>query len=240
MRKGLEFLSIGSIASLLRSKKISPVELTEAVLARVERQNPLLNAYITLLAGRARADARRAEREISRGRYRGPLHGVPISIKDNIWVHGVRCTAGSKILADFVPSDDATVARRLARAGAVLIGKTNLHEFAYGITSENPHYGPARNPWAQDRVAGGSSGGSAAALAAGLCFASVGTDTGGSIRIPAALCGVAGLKPTFGRVSSYGVVPLERSLDHVGPLARVVGDLAILLQILRVNVQERL
>ena len=206
--------------------------MTEAILARVEKRNPHLNAYITVLAGRARADARRAEQEIVRGRYLGPLHGVPISIKDNIWVCGVRCTAGSKILADFIPSADATVARRLARAGAVLIGKTNLHEFAYGITGENPHYGPARNPWALDRIAGGSSGGSAAALAAGLCFASVGTDTGGSIRIPAALCGVAGLKPTFGRVSSYGVVPLARSLDHVGPLARTVEDLAILLRII--------
>ncbi len=206
--------------------------MTEAVLARVEERNPRLNAYITVLAARAREDARRAEHEIVRGRYRGPLHGVPISIKDNIWVRGVRCTAGSKILADFIPSEDATAARRLARAGAVLIGKTNLHEFAYGITSENPDYGPARNPWALDHIAGGSSGGSAAALAAGLCFASVGTDTGGSIRIPAALCGVVGLKPTFGRVSSYGVVPLARSLDHVGPLARTVGDVAILLRII--------
>jgi len=232
MHNELDFFSIGRVASLLRTKKISPVELTEAVLARVEKRNPRLNAYITVLAERARADARRAEREIVRGRHRGPLHGVPISIKDNIWVRGARCTAGSKILADFLPSEDATVARHLARAGAVLIGKTNLHEFAYGITSENPHYGPARNPWAPDRIAGGSSGGSAAALAAGLCFASVGTDTGGSIRIPAALCGVAGLKPTFGRVSSYGVVPLARSLDHVGPLGRTVDDLAILLRII--------
>ena len=228
----MEFLSIRRIARLLRTKKISPVELTEAVLARVEKQNPRLNAYITVLAERARVDARRAEHEIVRGRYRGPLHGVPISIKDNIWVRGVLCTAGSKILADFIPAEAATVARRLLRAGAVLIGKTNLHEFAYGITGENPHYGPARNPWALDCIAGGSSGGSAAALAAGLCFASVGTDTGGSIRIPAALCGVTGLKPTFGRVSSYGVVPLARSLDHVGPLARAVEDLAIVLQVI--------
>jgi aspartyl-tRNA(Asn)/glutamyl-tRNA(Gln) amidotransferase subunit A len=228
----LVFLSIGRVAPLLRAKKISPVELTESVLARIEKLNPRLNAYITVIGERARADARRAEREIVRGRCRGPLQGVPISIKDNIWVRGVRCTAGSKILADFVPAEDATVVRRLARAGAVLVGKTNLHEFAYGITSENPHYGPARNPWAQDRITGGSSGGSVAALAAGLCFASIGTDTGGSIRIPAALCGVAGLKPTFGRVSSYGVVPLAHSLDHVGPLARAVGDLAILLQII--------
>jgi aspartyl-tRNA(Asn)/glutamyl-tRNA(Gln) amidotransferase subunit A len=158
-RDDLDFLSIGRVAPLLRTKKISPVELTEAVLARVERRNPRLNAYITVLVERARADARRAEREIVRRRYRGLLHGVPISIKDNIWVRGVRCTAGSRILADFVPAEDATVARHLARAGAVLIGKTNLHEFAYGITSENPHYGPALNPWAPDRIAGGSSGG---------------------------------------------------------------------------------
>jgi aspartyl-tRNA(Asn)/glutamyl-tRNA(Gln) amidotransferase subunit A len=228
----LHFYSIGQLAPLLRARKISPVELTESILARVEQRNPRLNAYLTVLAERAREEARRAEREIVRGRYRGPLHGVPISIKDNIWVQGVRCTAGSKILAEFIPAEDATVARSLARAGAILVGKTNLHEFAYGITSENPHYGPARNPWALGRIAGGSSGGSAAALAAGLCFASLGTDTGGSIRIPAALCGVVGLKPTFGGVSSYGVVPLARSLDHVGPLARTVADVALLLRII--------
>jgi len=226
----LAFASIEQAATLLHRRKISPVELTEMMLRRIERLNPQLNAYITVTAERAIEDARRAEREILRGRNRGPLHGVPIALKDNIWTRGIRTTAGSKILRDFVPSEDATVTQRLARAGAVLLGKTNMHEFAYGVTTENPHFGPTRNPWARDHVPGGSSGGSGAALAAGLCFASVGTDTGGSIRIPAALCGVAGLKPTFGRVSCFGVVPLARSLDHTGPLARSVRDAAIMLQ----------
>lgn len=226
----LVFLSIEQAGRLIRSRKISPVELLEAVLARIERLDPKINAFITMLADEARRGARQAEREILRGRYRGPLHGVPIALKDNFWTRGIRTTAGSKILRDFVPEADSTVAQRLARAGAVLIGKTNLHEFAYGVTTENPHFGPTRNPWALDRIPGGSSGGSAAAIAAGLCLGSVGTDTGGSIRIPSALCGIAGLKPTYGRVSCYGVVPLARSLDHVGPLARTVADVAILLR----------
>jgi aspartyl-tRNA(Asn)/glutamyl-tRNA(Gln) amidotransferase subunit A len=228
----IAFLSVEQAGRLLRSKKISPVDLVEAALARIERLNPRLNAFLTVTAEAARQSARRAEREILKRRYRGPLHGIPLSLKDNIWTRGVRTTAGSKILADFVPEADATVARKLFRAGAILIGKTMLHEFAYGITSENPHYGPVRNPWALERVSGGSSGGSAAALASGIGFVSVGTDTGGSIRIPAALCGIVGLKPTFGRVSSYGVVPLARSLDHTGPLARTVADAAIMLRVI--------
>jgi aspartyl-tRNA(Asn)/glutamyl-tRNA(Gln) amidotransferase subunit A len=226
----LHFQSLEQVAILLRRKKLSPVELVDAILARIVRLNPRLNAYISVVGEQARAQARKAEREISSRRYRGPLHGVPVALKDNIWTRGVRTTAGSKILADFVPAADATVARRLARAGAILIGKTNLHEFAYGVTTENPHYGATRNPWAQDRIPGGSSGGSAAALAAGMCFGSVGTDTGGSIRIPASLCGIVGLKPTFGRVSCAGVVSLARTLDHAGPLARSVTDVAILLR----------
>ncbi len=224
------FLSIESLAALLRRKKLSPVELTRSLLDRISRLNPHLNAFLTVTADRALADARRAEKEIRAGRWRGPLHGVPISLKDNIWTRGIRTTAGSKVLADFVPDRDATVARRLRRAGAVLLGKTNMHEFAYGVTSTNPHYGPVRNPWDLARIPGGSSGGSAAALAAGLCFASIGSDTGGSIRIPAALCGVVGLKPTFGRVSCFGVIPLARSLDQTGPLARTVADAAIVLR----------
>lgn len=226
----LAFLSLEQAARLLCGRKITPVELLESVLARIERLNPKLNAFITVLPDEARRAALRAEREIFRGHYRGLLHGIPISLKDNFWTRGVRTTAGSRILEDFVPEADSTVARRLARAGAVLVGKTNLHEFAYGVTTENPHFGPTRNPWALDRVPGGSSGGSAAALAAGLCFGSLGTDTGGSIRIPAALCGIVGLKPTYGRVSCHGVVPLARSLDHAGPLARTVADVALLLQ----------
>ena len=226
----LTFYSIEALAPLVRKKKVSPVELLDAVFARMDALNPLLNAYITVAADSARADASRAEREILRGRWRGPLHGIPISLKDNIATKGIRTTAGSKILADHVPHQDATVARCLRRAGAVIVGKTNLHEFAYGVTTENPHHGLTRNPWDTERIPGGSSGGSAAALAAGMCFASVGTDTGGSIRIPAALCGIVGLKPTYGRVSAHGTVPLSPTLDHVGPLARTVADAAIVLR----------
>ncbi len=220
---------------MLRRRKISPVELLDAVLERIERLNPELNAFITVAAQQARADARRAEREIARGKYRGPLHGIPLPLKDNIETQGIRTTAGSKILADFVPTRDADVVSALRQAGAVIIGKTNLHEFAYGITNENPHYGPARNPWDRTRVSGGSSGGSAVALASGMGFGSVGTDTGGSIRIPSALCGIVGLKPTFGRVSVRGVIPLSVSLDHVGPLARSVDDVALLLAAISAN-----
>src|ERR1019366_8484732 len=181
--------------------------------------------------------ARRAEKELTRSRSRPsgrhrPLLGIPIAFKDNIWTRGIRTTAGSKVLRDFVPTEDATVARKLARAGSILLGKTNMHEFAYGITSSNPHYRPAHNPRPLNRITGGSSGGSAAAIAAGLCAASVGTDTGGSIRVPSALCGIVGLKPTFGRVSVFGSVPLAPSFDHVGPLARSVPDAAILLGLL--------
>jgi len=226
----LFFLSIESLSSLLRRKKLSPLELTRSLLERISQLNPQLNAFLTITADRALADARRTEKELLARRWRGPLHGVPITLKDNIWTRGIRTTAGSKILADFVPDRDATVARRLQRAGAVFLGKTNLHEFAYGVTTNNPHYGPTRNPWSLDRIPGGSSGGSAAAIAAGLCYASIGSDTGGSLRIPAALCGIVGLKPTFGRVSCFGVIPLSRSLDHTGPLTRTVADAAILLR----------
>lgn len=228
----LPFLSIQELAPLLAKRKLSPVELLDAMLGRIERLNGRLNAYLTVTAEQARREAQRAEREILDGRWRGPLHGIPISLKDNIWTRGVRTTAGSKVLADFVPGEDATVVRRLRRAGAVLIGKTNLHEFAYGVTTNNPHFGPTRNPWDLERIPGGSSGGSAAAIAAGMCVASIGTDTGGSIRIPAALCGLVGLKPTYGRVSCYGVVPLARTFDHVGPLTRTVADAAVVLEVI--------
>ncbi len=223
------FATIAEWAALLARKKVSPVELLRLYLARIERLDPRLNSFRTVTAERALADARRAERELARGRHRGPLHGIPIAIKDNLWTRGVPTTAGSLILRDFVPAEDATVVRRLRRAGAVMIGKTNMHEFAYGITSENPHYGPTHNPWALDRISAGSSGGSAAAVAAGLCVAAVGTDTGGSIRVPAALCGIVGLKPTFGRVSVHGVIPLVHRFDHLGVLARSSADAALLL-----------
>lgn len=226
----LAFLTIEQASNLLRKKEVSPLDLVDTLLARIERLNPALNAFITVLAERARRQARAAGREIQHGNWRGPLHGMPISLKDNIWTRGIRTTAGSKILGDFVPRVDAEVASRLAGVGAILLGKTNLHEFAYGVTNENPHFGSTHNPWAQDRISGGSSGGSAAAVAAGLCFASVGTDTGGSIRIPSALCGIVGLKPTFGLVSLAGIVPLAESFDHAGPLTRSVADACIVLQ----------
>jgi len=225
----LDYLTISEASRLLRQKKVSPVELTKAALERIEALNPRLNVFITVTAERALREARAAEREIAGGKYRGPLHGIPITLKDNICAAGVRTTAGSKILGEFIPLADADVARKLSRAGAVLLGKTNLHEFAYGVTTENPHYGPTRNPWNLECMPGGSSGGSAAGVATGLGFASVGTDTGGSIRIPAALCGIVGLKPNFERVSCEGIVPLAVTLDHAGPLARTVADAAIML-----------
>jgi aspartyl-tRNA(Asn)/glutamyl-tRNA(Gln) amidotransferase subunit A len=231
----LALASIKEVAKLIRREKVSPVELTKLMLARIERLNPKLNAYLTVCGDEALAQARKAEAELfgARGgkgrRDRGPLHGIPVSLKDNIYTAGIRTTAGSKILRDFVPRADARVVKRLRSAGAVFLGKTNLHEFAYGVTTNNPHYGPTRNPWDPERIPGGSSGGSAAALAVGLSYASVGTDTGGSIRIPAALCGVVGFKPTFAAVSCEGVVPLSPTLDHVGPLARTVKDAALVL-----------
>lgn len=207
------------------------MELVQTVLSRIERLNPRLNCFITVLQDQARKEAASADRALARGDWRGPLHGIPVAIKDNIWTREVRTTAGSKILADFIPQEDASVVAALRRAGAVVLGKTNLHEFAYGVTCANAHFGAVHNPWDIKRIPGGSSGGSAAALAAGLCVAAMGTDTGGSIRIPAAMCGVVGLKPTFGRVSCYGVIPLARSLDHAGPLARSAADAAILLKV---------
>jgi len=230
----LAFASIEEIGKLFRKRKLSPIELTKLMLALIERLNPKLNAYITISAELALTQAKKAEAELfaPRGRKgqrdRGPLHGIPISLKDNIYTEGIRTTAGSKILKDFIPQRDAEVVVQLKEAGAVILGKTNMHEFAYGVTSNNPHFGLVRNPWDLARIPGGSSGGSAAAVAAGLCYGSIGTDTGGSIRIPASLCGVVGLKPTWGRISCEGVVPLSPSLDCTGPLARSVRDVAIL------------
>src|ERR1041384_1171391 len=221
----IAFASIEEIGKLFRKRKLSPVELTKMMLARIERLNPKLNAYLTVTAEVALAQAQKAEAELyaPRGRKghrdRGPLHGIPISLKDNIYTKDIRTTAGSKILKDFVPQRDAVVVTQLREAGVVLLGKTNLHEFAYGVTTNNPHFGPTRNPWDLSRIPGGSSGGSAVAVAAGLCYGTIGTDTGGSIRIPAALCGIVGLKPTFGRVSVANVVSLSPRLAFLGPLA---------------------
>lgn len=226
----LEFASIQALSALLATKKVSPIELTQLYLSRIERLNSQLNAFITVASESALAAARAAERELLRGRRRGALHGIPIALKDNICTQNLRTTMGSLILGDFVPSEDATVVRKLRRAGAIVLGKTNLHEFAYGVTSENPHYGTVRNPWKTDRISGGSSGGSSVAVAAGLCAAAIGSDTGGSIRIPSGLCGVVGFKPTFGRVSVHGVFPLAASFDHVGPIARSAIDAALILE----------
>jgi aspartyl-tRNA(Asn)/glutamyl-tRNA(Gln) amidotransferase subunit A len=231
----IAFASIEEVARLYRSRKISPVEVTKAMLARIEQLGGKLNAFITVTPELALQQAKKAEAELFGGRGRktrydrGRLHGIPISLKDNIYTKNVRTTAGSAILKDFTPLHDAKVVRQLKDAGAVLLGKTNMHEFAYGVTTENPHFGPARNPWDHERTPGGSSGGSAAAVAAGLCFGSIGTDTGGSIRIPAALCGVVGLKPGLGRVSVEDVIPLSPTLDFVGPIARTVADTILLL-----------
>jgi aspartyl-tRNA(Asn)/glutamyl-tRNA(Gln) amidotransferase subunit A len=223
-------LSISEAAELLRQKQISPVDLASACLDRIERLNPVLNAFITVTHESAMAQARLAEEEIQRGQWRGPLHGIPIGLKDLIDTVGVRTTCGSALFADRIPTEDAFVVQRLKSAGAVLIGKQNLQEFAYGGTSASSHFGAVHNPWNPKHIAGGSSGGSAAAVAAGMCFAAIGSDTGGSIREPAAFCGIVGLKPTYGRVSTRGVFPLSWSLDHVGPLCRNVRDAALMLE----------
>jgi aspartyl-tRNA(Asn)/glutamyl-tRNA(Gln) amidotransferase subunit A len=216
--------NISELTEAYRRRTVSPVEVTQALLSRVERLNPTLNAFLSLTPERALEQARRAEAEISRAERRGSLHGVPVSVKDLFLTRGIETTAGSLLYRGWKPDFDATVVSRLREAGAVVIGKTHMHELAYGITNNNPHYGPCRNPWDTERIPGGSSGGSAVAVAAGLSYASFGTDTGGSIRIPASYCGVVGLKPTYGRISRHGVIPLSFQLDHVGPFARSVSD----------------
>jgi aspartyl-tRNA(Asn)/glutamyl-tRNA(Gln) amidotransferase subunit A len=222
--------TIVELAPRLRRKEISPVELTRACLDRIEKLNPVLNAFITVTAESALAEAQVAEIEIARGEWRGPLHGIPIALKDLIDTAGTRTTAASALFQDRVPAEDAEVVQRLRRAGAVILGKNNLHEFAYGGSSLVSFFGDVHNPWDTAHIAGGSSGGSAAAVAAGLCYAAIGTDTAGSIREPVALCGCVGIKPTYGRVSARGVIPLSWSLDHVGPLAATVSDAAAVLQ----------
>jgi aspartyl-tRNA(Asn)/glutamyl-tRNA(Gln) amidotransferase subunit A len=223
-------LTIAEASRRMLRKELSPVELTQAALERISALNPRLNAFITVLQDRASAAAKTAEQEMMSGQKRGPLHGIPIALKDLCATKGVRTTAGSKILRDYIPTDDATVTRRLAEAGTILLGKTHMNEFAYGPDGDNGHYGRVRNPWDLERITGGSSSGSGAALAASLCLGALGSDTGGSIRIPAALCGIAGLKPTYGRISRYGLTPLSWSLDHAGPMAKTVEDVALLLQ----------
>lgn len=233
----LTALNLVEAAELIRQRAISPLELTQACLKRIERLDGKLISFITVSAELALEQARQAEQELMHRQEQasealGTLHGVPLALKDLFETEGVRTTAGSLFYAKHVPSEDATVVRKLRAAGAVMLGKTNMHEIALGLTSVNPHYGACRNPWALEHVAGGSSGGSAAALAARFCPGALGTDTGGSIRVPAALCGVVGLKPTFGRVSLRGVIPLSWNLDHVGPMGRRVRDVALLLQVI--------
>jgi aspartyl-tRNA(Asn)/glutamyl-tRNA(Gln) amidotransferase subunit A len=223
-------LTLSDAANLLAAKTLSSIELVQAHIARIEQLDPQLNCFITRTFDTALDCARQAETEIQRGNYRGPLHGIPIALKDLYDTRGVRTTAGSKFFRDNIPKADCAVVEKLNGAGAVNLGKLNLHEIALGVTNDNPHFGPARNPWNTERITGGSSGGSGAALSAELCLGSLGTDTGGSIRIPASLCGVVGLKPTYGRVSTRGVVPLSWNLDHAGPMARRVRDVALILQ----------
>lgn len=223
-------MTLMEAAAALRQRQVSSVELTLECLARIEKWNPELNAFLTVTADVALEQARKADAERASGLDRGPLHGIPIAHKDLFCTRGIRTTGGSKTFAEFVPEFDATVVQRLANAGAVMLGKTNLHEHAYGITSENPHYGAVRNPWDPERSPGGSSGGSGVAVATGMALAATGTDTGGSIRVPASWCGITGLKPTFGRVSKYGVLPLGYTLDHPGPMAQTVRDTALLFE----------
>jgi aspartyl-tRNA(Asn)/glutamyl-tRNA(Gln) amidotransferase subunit A len=232
MAADLTALSVADAGRLLRRRRISAEELCRAYLGRVERHQPRLNAFVTVTAERALRAARAADRELRAGRDRGPWHGIPIGHKDVLLTRGVRTTAGSRLLARFVPARDATVVRRLRAAGAVMLGKLQTHEWAYGATCDSPTFGAVRNPWDPDRSPGGSSGGTAAAVAARLVAAGTGSDTGGSIRIPAAWCGVVGLKPTYGRVSRYGLLPISHSMDHVGPIGRRVADVARLYEVL--------
>lgn len=222
-------LSIARAAKLLATREISALELTEAYLARIEAVDPQINAYITVTAERAIDDAKRATEEMQAGRTLGKLHGIPVGLKDLYETAGIRTTGGGKFHADYIPDADCTAARKLREAGTILLGKLNTHEYAYGVTTNNPHYGATCNPWNLNHIPGGSSGGSGAAIAAGLATATLGTDTGGSIRMPASVCGVVGLKPTYGRVSKAGVIPLSYLFDHAGPITRTVEDAAIML-----------
>ena len=225
----LHYKTIAELGDMIRAKEISPVEVTKAHLDRIEAQNKRLGAYITVMADTVMAQARVAEREIQSGQYRGRMHGIPVGVKDIIYTRGVLTSAGSKVLADHVPDEDSTLVERLDAAGAVLLGKLNLSEFAIGGTIDHP-YGTPRNPWNREHTAGGSSSGSGVATAGGLCAGALGSDTGGSIRGPAGFCGLAGIRPTYGRVTRHNVVPMCWSLDTVGPMTRTVEDCAIMLQ----------
>ena len=228
-------VTVSNLKEKIKTGEVSLTELVQAFLNRSEALNKETNAFLTILKDEALKAASRAEEEIRAGHHRGPLHGIPFALKDLFFTRGVRTTCGSKILADFIPDKDATVVQKLYQAGAINLGKLNMHEFAFGPTSLNPHYGDVRNPWNQERISGGSSGGSAASVAASMALFTLGTDTGGSVRIPAACCGVVGLKPTYGRISLYGVYPLCWSLDHVGIFAKRVSDAAYVLKAIAGN-----
>src|SRR5216684_2907708 len=225
----LSTLSLAEASARIRSRSVSPVQLTEACLARIQTYNPKLNAFITVLRNQALAQARELEAEQRSGKLRSPLHGIPIALKDNIDTAGIRTTAASALFDDRIPDQDAEVVRRLKDAGAVLIGKTNMHEFASGGSSVSTYFRPVRNPWALDRIPAGSSGGSAAAVISDMTVGALGTDTGGSVRMPAAYCSIVGLKPTYGLVSIRGIIPRTYSLDHCGPMTKTAEDAAILL-----------
>lgn len=223
------YLSLSELSHLIQKKEISPVELVKAHLSRIESLEPKLNSFITLLPEQAIENAKEMEKEIQGGKYRGPLHGIPFGLKDLYYVKGIRNTSGSKLFDNFIPQYDSTVAFKLKKAGAILLGKLNLHPFAYGVTGENEEYGHMHNPWNLNLITGGSSGGNGSAVASGECPFAMGSDTGGSIRIPASLCGIVGLKPTYGRISRYGMTPLAWSQDHAGPMVRTVEDCAIIM-----------
>ncbi|MDE2843624.1 MAG: amidase [Chloroflexota bacterium] len=226
------YMSAGELSPLIRDRQVSPVEVIDAHLSRIDATEPTLNSFITLLPDHAREAARRAEAQIQAGNYRGPLHGIPVGLKDLFNTAGVRTTSGSRILDNFVPTEDCTVASRFQQAGAILLGKLNMHQFAYGPTGENFDYGHMHNPWNPELVTGGSSGGSGSAAAAGQCTITMGSDTGGSVRIPSALCGIVGLKPTYGLVSRAGLTPLSWCLDHPGPMVRTVEDAALTMNVI--------
>ena len=228
----LYYMSAWELSGLIRDGQVSPLDVVEACLARIEETEPTLNSFITLLPEQARAAARRAEQEIGRGNYRGPLHGIPVGLKDLFNTAGVRTTSGTRIYDTYAPAEDCTVAARFSQAGAILLGKLNMHPLAFGPTGENGDYGHMHNPWNPERITGGSSGGSGSAASAGQCHITMGSDTGGSVRIPAALCGIVGLKPTYGRVSRAGLTPLSWCLDHPGPMVRTVEDAALTMNVI--------
>lgn len=229
----LLFERITTVSKKIKEKDLSPVELTKASLDRIKQLDSYLGSFITVMEEEALEQAKEREKEITEEKYRGPLHGIPISIKDMLKTKGVRTTGGSKVFSDWIPDDDATVVKKLYDAGAIIVGKANLHEFAMGATTENPHYGSTKNPWNKTLIPGGSSGGSAVNTAVGMVYGSIGTDTAGSVRLPAAMCGTVGIKPTYGLVSREGGIPFSWSLDHIGPMTRTVEDAAVILDVIK-------